>query len=345
MAPSQRLRDGSENLRVEKPRFEFTLDAGYTANTQGSDENPFRGFDRRAKLPSLNLAEVKAEFPFRFGKNSSFTAVADGGAGRKAAVVQSLGLQNEDVPFDLFQLYGELKIRKFHLRGGQSVTTAGSEYINSFQNDHYSIPWYFDYFINYKDLGLRIGYGGGKSDVTAGVIRGWDKTFYDNNKTPSGLFNFVLTPHDAMFLGLTYIVGPEKDGNVEDVRHMGDLALSVKPADSFKMMVNVNVGGERGGDRVDGWFGTTGYLFLRPKSGPAALAARIEYARDTGSRFGFPVELLGVTGGLNFYIGKRWQLRFEGRHDQGLKGTRPFDGNAGNTSLALGLLYHFAAGA
>jgi putative OmpL-like beta-barrel porin-2 len=153
------------------------------------------------------------------------------------------------------------------IRAGKFVTLLGWEVIDPTKNPFYSHSYMFGYAIPFTHTGVYAEYKVCDDVlVDAGVTRGWNQTFRDNNGSPDILAGVTITPQESDELKKwTFIVnlseGPQATHDNHDWWTVLD--LQVKYALDAKTNVGANIDyGDAPGAVASGaaqWYGIAGY--------------------------------------------------------------------------------------
>lgn len=161
------------------------------------------------------------------------------------------------------------------LKLGMFTTLAGAEYIDPEANYLYSHTYMFNFGIPFKHTGALVCWHMCEAfDLHAGLVNGINTGIDDNNDAVSfhGGFNLKLFDGDVN-LFTTVHVGPENDEAFDDVfgtdanddpRTIVDVVLTIKPAEGWTLMTDVNFGHDQGNLGIDAvepeWYGIAQYL-------------------------------------------------------------------------------------
>jgi hypothetical protein len=248
----------AEEVKKEEPKgwwqgitFNAFAAVGYSYNLSNPDNklNQYRSFDydhNTFRLDGAELVVQKAaanpgEFGFRL--DLTFGAIARGSAARGLFRDVNTGI---GLDIDVQQAVVSYIIpvgRGLRLDVGKFVTMAGYELIEGYDgfNDHISRSWLFTYG-PFTHTGLKLSYSfHDMFAVAVFLLNGWDNVV-DNNAAKSGAIQLSFTPSSKFSAYLTYIVGPERDNNNHDARHLLDLVLIFKPVERLTIAANVDYG-------------------------------------------------------------------------------------------------------
>jgi hypothetical protein len=152
------------------------------------------------------------------------------------------------------------------IKGGLFVTTLGTEILPNpgAYNDNISRSFLFNFAIPLRHLGVLFSYPVHKIfSVNAGVVTGWDNP-HDNNRQPSGMWGFSLTPADQFALVSSFIYGPEQFHNSGNKRFTMSHVATIKPFDPLAVILEYTYGHEEkaslGGTRDAMWHGVAGIV-------------------------------------------------------------------------------------
>jgi len=333
----------------EKPKTfwdEVTLFAyienSFVGNLRGTgrgDLNELRIFDLDGGY-TFNMAEFKIskdpsdDHPFGFG-----LAVAGGEDARK---IHALGIfrDKDDVypfrdttPIDLVQAYAAYKIpigSGLTIKAGKFVTLLGYEVIESPSNLNFSRSFMFGFAIPFTHVGALLSYSFGDwLTLTAGPVVGWDVA-KDNNSAMSVTGQISLTPIKDFAAALTFITGPEQNGNNHNTRTVLDWTLNYTAVKNLTLGANVDYGWEYKepslvgaglSDTTARWWGIAGYAAY-DWTDKFRTALRGEYFRDSDSARtaarapGLKTSLWETTATVQYNVWKGLVARVEYRHDQ-----------------------------
>jgi len=241
------------------------------------------------------------------------------------------------------------------IRAGKFVTLLGWEVINPTGNAFYSHSYMFGYAIPFTQTGVYAEYKVCDDVlVDAGVTRGWNQTFRDNNGSPDILAGVTITPQESDELKKwTFIVnlseGPQATHDNHDWWTVLD--FQAKYALDAKTNIGANIDyGDAPGAVASGaaqWYGIAGYgSYILCDYATANL--RAEYYGDNKSF------TLGPGGAANVYeatvnlqikplphnsIGQNLVIRPELRLDYSEHGF--FDGGRKNYQATFGIDAYF----
>jgi len=325
------------------------VEAGWTYNfgDPNTDRNNGRVFDFEHNEPILDQLAIFFEKKVDASKsNFDIGGRVEAMWGHDAGLIHANGLTDwYDSPFhpeqqlDLTQLYIDIGIpvgNGLLVRVGKFVTILNQEVIDPEGNSLYSHSFLFEFSAPFTQTGILASYN--LSDdwaIMAGITRGWDQAFEDNNSA----IDFLGAVKWAQSKDTTFILnvsaGPQRLDNNDDWRVVLDLVASHTVSDQLAIAVNADFGWEDNasappsfpppaGFRPDTaiWYGIAGYAGYKisPELG---LNGRIEWFHDDdGARTGVSgINLYEITVGLNVkpFAKDRWgqylQIRPELRFD------------------------------
>jgi len=340
------------------------VEGGWTYNfdTPDSDLNGGRFFDFEHNEPILDqlyLAIEKKVDPSK--SNFDFGGRVDAMWGADAGLIHANGLtdwydgpRDPENQLDLTQLYVDIGIpvgNGLLVRVGKFVTLMGQEVIDPTGNSLYSHSFLFIFAIPLTQTGILASYN--LSDdwsFTAGITRGWDQAFEDNNDAIDFLGQVKWAASKDTTAILNVSVGPQRTDNNSDYRYLLDLVVSHTYSDQLALAVNADFGWEddasASGDTAY-WWGIAGYAGYK-LTNELGLNGRIEWFHDDdGSRTGVPdINLYELTVGLNVkpFAKDRWgqylQIRPELRVD--LASEDVFNDLSDDTQFTFGVDVIFA---
>ena len=181
---------------------------------------------------------------------------------------------------------------------GKFVTHIGGETIESIKNRNFSHSFFYSYGIPFQDSGIRLNYAfNSKVYAEAYILNGWNVTS-DNNSGKTFGASVGLTPNSKLSVYANYLGGPERNGNSDDWRHLGDFQIVYAPTKTVSTMVNIDVGKDKRaiGPRNDAVWGGVAF-YLRKNFGDRFFpTARVEYYNDPdGFTTGVAQHLWGYT--------------------------------------------------
>jgi hypothetical protein len=309
----------------------------YNFNDPDSDVNPGRIFDFEHNDPTLNQISLFVERKVDPAKKDfDIGGKVEAIWGADAGLIHANGLtdwydgpRDPENQLDLTQLYIDFAVpvgNGLLIRVGKFVTILGQEVIDPEGNSLYSHSYLFGFAIPFTHTGILASYNLTDDwSITAGITRGWEQAFEDNNSAIDflGGVKWAASKDTTVILNLT--AGPQRTDNNDDWRWVLDLVASHTVSDQLALAVNADFGWEEGagtsGDTAY-WYGIAAYggYKISPELG---LNGRIEWFHDDdGARTGIPdINLYEVTVGLNVkpFAKDRWgqylQIRPEIRWD------------------------------
>ncbi len=254
--------DGKEAKKVvetkpPEPRFKIYgwIEAGITGNPDSPIDNHNFGhlFTDRANEPLLNQAVITAERAldpnatgFDWGFKLQFMYGSD------ARYIHSLGMldltTNERVQPDFPEVYASLHLPITNTGGldlklGKAVTLEGAETIDPRTNVFYSHTYIFNFGIPFNNTGIAgVLHVNKYLDVYAGINRGVNVTFKDNNSSVAfeGGFGLNLLDGNLTTLAITHF-GPENPGNNHDYRFLNDITTTWKINKCLTSITDMNL--------------------------------------------------------------------------------------------------------
>ena len=310
-------------------------------NKPNSNTNQLRAFDYDHNSFRIDAAELVLQKPvvnpgdYGFRVDVAYGAVAKIAAARGLFRDPTTGVA---LDIDLQQAYASyiLPIGKgLRCDFGKFVTPVGAEFIDGFDgyNDNFSRSLLFTFAIPFTHTGLRLTYAfNDKLTVLAMLENGWDNVV-DNNAAKSFGVQAAITPSPKLALYVSYLGGPERDGDDKDFRHLVDVGAVYKPHWRFTLTFNGDWGMDQDGitetmlplgatepasvKRSSAmWLG--GALYLRVQATHRlAFVGRGELFWDRdGFRTGVKQLVGEVTLTPEFRISDQMLVRVEGRLDQ-----------------------------
>jgi putative OmpL-like beta-barrel porin-2 len=169
----------------------------------------------------------------------------------------------------------------------------------------------------YYQAGLKLAYPfSGRWSGQLHLLNGW-QVIGDNNRGKSVGAQLAYAA-DRFSVSFNGIAGPERAGNDDDTRLLGDVVATWKATPGLSLGVSVDAAreGRSEGDDV-GWWGTGLYARLAPPQARTSLALRGEYYQDEdGAISGIAQTLKELTATLEHRPVPRLILRLEGRYDR-----------------------------
>src|SRR4051812_44037769 len=215
-------------------------EAGYTWNFNDPDNelNQGRIFDFEHNEPILDQLAVFIEKKVdASSKNFDIGGKAEAIWGADAGLIHANGLtdwydgpRDPENQLDLTQLYVDVGIpvgNGLLLRVGKFVTIIGQEVIDPEGNSLYSHSFLFGFSQPLTQTGILGSYN--LSDewaIMAGVTRGWDQAFEDNNSAVDFLGAIKWAANKDTTFILNVSAGPQRANNNDDWRVLLDLVAS-----------------------------------------------------------------------------------------------------------------------
>jgi len=340
-------------------------EASWTYNFQDpdSDVNPGRVFDFEHNDPTFNQLSLFIERKVDPSKQQfDVGGKVEGIFGADARLIHANGLtdwydatDNPNNQLDLTQLYVDVAIpvgNGLLVRVGKFVTLLNQETIDPEGNSLYSHSFLFAFSAPFTQTGIIASYNlTDQWAVTAGITRGWDQAFEDNNSAIDflGQVKFAASKDTTVMLNVS--IGPQRSNNNDDYRYVLDLVASHTVSDQLAIAVNADFGWEDNASVNSSfiptndtayWWGIAGYAGYKINDN-FALNGRVEWFHDDdGARTNL--------NGLNLYEGTiglnikplpkdRWgqylQIRPELRWD--LSGDDVFDNFTDDNQLTFGV--------
>jgi hypothetical protein len=279
-----------------------------------NDVNPGRAFDFEHNDPTLNqlalFVERKvdpAQKTFDVGGRAEAIWGADSGLIHANGLTDWYdGPRDPENQLDLTQLYVDIAVpvgNGLLVRVGKFVTLISQEVIDPEGNSLYSHSFLFTFSAPFTQTGILASYNLTDDwSITAGITRGWDQAFEDNNDAIDflGQVKWAASKDTTAILNIS--AGPQRVDNDDDWRWLLDLVLSHTMSDQLSLAVNADIGWEEDA-ALDGdtgvWWGIAGYAGYK-LSDNFALNGRAEWFDDSdGARTGIDISLFEVTVGLN----------------------------------------------
>jgi hypothetical protein len=313
-------------------------DGGYTYDTHRTPGNVINGrvFDTRNEHVVLDQVDFFIDRPVDYAKAAQNHTIDIGGHldllyGWDAGLIHSNGLfdnpatlgvtkgyyggrADPENQFDITQAYVDVALpvgSGLRIRAGKFVTLLGYEVINPTVNPLYSHSYLFGFAIPFTHTGIMGEYKFSDDlQLDAGITRGWNQTFKDNNGDPDFLGGITFTPQESEALKkwkfiLNLSEGPQGTHDNSDWWTVLDLqAVYTAPnvfhdGDQLTLAGNLDYGNAPHAipGVVSGlaqWYGIAAYAsyMINPY---VTLNSRAEYYGDTK---GFT---LGVAGVQNLY--------------------------------------------
>ncbi len=285
-------------------------EAGWTWNFHdpNSEVTPGRVFDFEHNKPILDQLSLFVERKVdpskqKFDVGGKVEAIY----GADSGLIHANGLsdyydgpRNPKNQLDLTQLYVDLAFpvgNGLLVRVGKFVTLLSQEVIDPEGNSLYSHSFLFAFSAPFTQTGILASYNlTDQWSVSAGITRGWDQAFNDNNDAIDFLGQVKWAMDKDTTLLLNVSIGPQRTDNTSDYRYVLDFVGSHTMSDQLAIAVNADFGWEDGasasGDTAY-WWGIAGYAGYK-LTDEFALNGRVEWFHDDdGTRTG--------VNGINLY--------------------------------------------
>lgn len=275
------------------------VDGGYTISGTGQRSNvPLAGrvFDTKSSRWVLDQVDLFIDRPVDYAKAAQTHSFDVGGHveidyGWDLGILHSSGLfdnpstlgvthgqyRDRSTPenqFDLLQAYLDVALpvgSGLRVRAGKFVTSLGYEVINPTQNAFYSHSYLFGFAIPFTQTGV-LGEYKINDDwlIDAGVTRGWNQTFKDNNGGPDFLGSLTYTPQGSDELKKWKLIanlseGPQRTHDNSNWWTVVDLQAIYTVNTDLTLAANADYGDAPGRANVGGtdqWYGIAGYAAL-----------------------------------------------------------------------------------
>jgi len=309
----------------------------YNFDTPDSDVNPGRVFDFEHNEPILDQLTVFFDKKVDPSKsNFDIGGRVEAMWGADAGLIHANGLtdwydnpRRPENQLDLTQLYVDIGVpvgNGLLVRVGKFITNINQEVIDPEGNSLYSHSFLFGFSAPFTHTGILASYSlSDQWSIMAGITRGWDQAFEDNNSAIDFLGGVKWAASKDTTVILNVSAGPQRANNNDDWRFLLDLIVSHTVGDQLAIAANADFGWEDGADSSGDtamWWGIAGYLGYKisPELG---LNGRLEWFHDDdGTRIGISgMNLYEITVGLNVkpFAKDRWgqyvQIRPEIRWD------------------------------
>ena len=331
------LGKGLDDLNVNIYGF---VESSATFNAQGTRINEGGVFDTESREFDFNQADLTFERTVDPSKGKFDV----GGRmewiwGSDAAFIHSNGLfdwyngpENPDEQWDPVQAYVDFALpigSGLDLKVGKFVTLLGYETINPTNNPFYSHSYLFGFAIPFTHTGVLATYVlNPQWTISAGVTRGWEQAFKDNNRAPDFLGSVTWAPNEKWKFALNNTTGAEQANDSRDLRTVFDLVATYTVNEKLTLGFNGDYGFESNSAtaRIPGndaqWYGIATYLSQK-LCDAATVNVRGEWFDDTDGSRGLGTNVYEVTLGLTitpFYKDNtlsNFKLRPEVRWDYG----------------------------
>ena len=292
------------------------VEGGWTYNFDTPDNkvNPGRVFDFEHNKPILDQAMLFGERVVDPSKQKfDLGGRVEARYGADSGLIHANGLSDYyDGPrdpknqLDLTQLYIDAAIpvgNGLLLRVGKFVTLMGAEVINPEGNALYSHSFMFGFAIPFTQTGILGSYNlNDQWSITAGITRGWDQAFDDNNDDIDFLGEVKWAANKDTTAILNVSIGPQRANNNDDYRYLLDLVVTTNISDQLTIMGNADFAWEDNAGlsgQTAYWWGIAGYAGYKINDN-FTLNGRVEWFHDDdGSRLGIETNLYELTVGLN----------------------------------------------
>src|SRR5436190_3887565 len=234
------------------------VEASWTYNFQdpNNEVNPGRVFDFEHNDPTLNQLSLFVERKVDVAKkNFDVGGKVEAIWGSDSGLIHANGLTDwYDSPrrpenqLDLTQLYVDVAVpvgNGLLIRVGKFVTLLNQETIDPEGNSLYSHSFLFAFSAPFTQTGIIGSYNlTDQWSITAGVTRGWDQAFEDNNSAIDFLGQVKWAASKDTTVLLNVSIGPQRTNNNEDYRYVLDLVASHTVSDQLAIAVNADLGWE-----------------------------------------------------------------------------------------------------
>lgn len=321
--PPKPLMAGLDAIHIGKPLEDANItiggyiDGGYTVSANGDNRHTLmagRVFDQKNNSFVFDQADIFIDRPVDYGKAATNHTIDVGGHieaayGWDLGLVHSSGLfdnpatlgvvkgqyrsrTSPENQFDVLQAYVDVALpvgTGLRIRAGKFVTLLGYEVINPTANPFYSHSFLFGFAIPFTQTGV-IGEYKISDDwlLDAGITRGWNQTFKDNNGDPDVLAGVTFTPQESDELKKWKFIanlseGPQGTHDNGDWWTVVDLQAVYTMSTAWTFAANADYGDAPHVPGVAGaaqWYGIAGYAdwtlnkYLTPN-------LRLEYYGDS----------------------------------------------------------------
>jgi hypothetical protein len=258
--------------------FSGLIDAYYDVNFNhpADQNNQLRNFDLKANQFSLNMAKLSLAHsadPVGFQLDLGFGRAFDTIHSSEPNLAAFRNIEQA------YMTWKPARAKGLQLDFGEFVTSAGAEVIETNGNWNYSRSLLFVFAIPYYHFGLRSSMPFGKH-FTGGfqVVNGWNNIEDTNSgKTVCFSGNFVSS---KVTWNNNYMVGPEKAGTNDGLRHLYDTTVLLTPHPKLNTYLNFDYGVDKhvlGGESR--WVGVAGAARFQANNW-FALAPRLEWFND-----------------------------------------------------------------
>lgn len=243
----------------------------YNFDTPDSKQNAFRSFDFEDQEFTLQQIDLAIEKKVDYLKNRwDIGGKMEWIYGGDAGLIHANGIfdwydgpRDPENQFDPVQFYADIAIPVLggsRLRVGKFVNLVGYESINPTVDfiGFYSRSFVFGSGYPFTHFGALYTFDPCKDwTITAGITRGDEQGFKDNNDSVSFLGSVNWRINKTMALYIANSTGPEQDSNNSDYRTTWDATFYWMPTDKCKFLAN----GYFLYDNAGGSDGESGYLY------------------------------------------------------------------------------------
>ena len=257
------------------------IQLGWTHNFDepSTGQNAFRSFDFEHDEHTLNQISLAIQRFVDYRENKwDVGFLMEWMYGGDAGLIHANGIfdwydgvRDPENQFDPVQFYVDVTmpfLNGSRVRVGKFANLVGFESINPTQDfiGFYSRSFVFGTGYPFTHLGALYTFdidAARRWTLTAGITRGDEQGFEDNNDVPAFLGSLNWQINDEMSLYLANSTGPEQPGNDSDYRTTWDATLYWKPTDKCRFLANVYFIYDAAGDPV----GDSGvlYAFAAPR--------------------------------------------------------------------------------
>jgi Putative beta-barrel porin-2, OmpL-like. bbp2 len=322
--------------------FSFLLDGYGSLNFNNPDSkfNQLHNYDFRGNSTHLSLGKIAMEHapdPIGFRLDVGFGETLNWNSSTERSPEWFRYFQQAYVSFKPKSFHGvQIDVGKFN-------TSVGTELIESILNYNYSRSYLFSWGAPYYHTGIRTTVPVGKFTGGFQVLQGWNSV-YDNNSGKTFGFTGAYAWKKVTWNN-AYLVGPEKSGTNDGVRHLYDTNVVLTPTEKVSAYIEFLYGqdGKPGGGS-NKWGGVAGAVQYKT-SAKTAIAGRLDFFKDAdGFSTGTVQDIKEVTLTADYKI-QNWLLaRGEFRHDWS---NQPYFSKehgqfgTGQPTLLLGIVAYF----
>ena len=342
------------------------VQVGYTYNFDEptTDQNAFRSFDFEHDEFTLNQIDLAIQRSVDYRDNKFDVGfLVEWIYGGDAGLIHANGVfdwydgvRDPENQFDPVQFYVDVTLPVLNgsrLRVGKFANLVGFESINPTQDfiGFYSRSFVFGTGYPFTHTGALFTFDLDQNrdwTLTAGITRGDEQSFEDNNDAFSFLGSLNWRINRDMSLYIANSTGPEQPDNEDDWRTTWDATFYWQPTDRCRFLAN----GYFVYDNAGAADGDSGFLYSVALLGSyemckeATVKIRGEYFHDEdGLRAPEGTDLYEVTVGLdvvpfaNDAIGKNLIFRPEVRYD--FSDDEVFDGDQDQLTFAIDAIFKF----